>query len=487
MTGNSDSLPSRCTFRIDETCDWIVLRMQFEQIWTTLFVRDPDGKTRFHYLHHLNTNIAVLHRDPAQASFLALPGELPVGEWTIEFYVAPRQYTIEWTSGTGEVPAWAAQTVCSGTAAWADSEGALPDSGAFWLNRYDWSARHEKGRRWYKGDFHTHTTLSDGKMTPLERMRHAETLRLDFFAATDHHVLSTVWPQSPMLVIPGIEITSSRGHFNALGLRSWVDWRTDSPDGGMESEAGMNRILRETAEAEALRSINHPMTHPWEWLFQETELASIDTMEIWNDPTYHNNPASTEKTLLLWNALWNDGYRITGIGGSDTHMLPTESYTNNGPPSIIGDPGTYVLADSLSAEEILNAVRLGRVYVSREPEFDHCCKVGLAAFPPGSDLTEAVQASSDGNVTLHLTFSKLAEGRIHLIENGETVITRAIDCQTEHEFTLCWQGRGYRWARFEIRKEDGELLAFTNPVFYGHKSPTLRTWKDLLEAAGIDQ
>jgi hypothetical protein len=37
---------------------------------------------------------------------------------------------------------------------------------------------------------------------------------------------------------------------------------------------------------------------------------------------------------------------------------------------VIGDPATYVYADRLSAAAILDAVKAGRVYVSRRPVLD---------------------------------------------------------------------------------------------------------------------
>ena len=147
-------------------------------------------------------------------------------------------------------------------------------------------------------------------------MDQAKKMGLDYFAVTDHNILPTKWIRDDVLTIPGIEITSSKGHFNALGLKKWIDWRPTCMDGGMETEEGMNRILAEAKFAGALVSINHPMLKPWEWQFKTTPLSLVDVIEIWNDPTYKDNPAATEEALQLWDILWNDGHRIYGIGGS---------------------------------------------------------------------------------------------------------------------------------------------------------------------------
>ena len=50
-----------------------------------------------------------------------------------------------------------------------------------------------ENKKWYKGDFHTHSIYSDGKMTREENMVSAANQKLDFFVATDHNVLPTSW------------------------------------------------------------------------------------------------------------------------------------------------------------------------------------------------------------------------------------------------------------------------------------------------------
>ena len=47
--------------------------------------------------------------------------------------------------------------------------------------------------------------------------------------------------------------------------------------------------------------------------------------------------------------------------------------------------------------------------------------------------------------------------------------------------SLDWKNATYVWSRFKIRANDGELLAFTNPVFCGVKEREALTWKFLLD------
>jgi len=65
-----------------------------------------------------------------------------------------------------------------------------------------------------KGDFHTHTSASDGRLTPSELVRHAKKNNIDIMAVTDHdNTLGTVEAIIEgniigVKVIPGIELST---------------------------------------------------------------------------------------------------------------------------------------------------------------------------------------------------------------------------------------------------------------------------------------
>jgi hypothetical protein len=484
-----DLSESTISFFVEQPSDWLAFRFNYERphTWRSMNLRDPEGRIRLSHVDVYNKTAIIIHIDPALTSYLAVPGIIPAGEWRVEFaemYEAG-SHTIkyDWQTGNGKLTGDIEITV-SEREFWTD---ATAGQDHYELHLYDWHASREIGSRWYKGDFHTHTVLSDGKMTPECNMEQAEIMGLDFFVATDHNLLSTSWPNGKALVIPGNEFTSDFGHWNALGLRQWIDWRSCAADGGISTQQGMNRVMEEAGQLGALRSINHAMLMPWAWMYEETPLAYLDALEIWNDPTYHTNPAATEKALVLWNTLWNEGYQITGIGGSDSHMLPEESYGDGNLPSLIGDPATYVYADRLSAEAILEAVREGHTYVSREPVLDICVNVDGVSYPLGSDLTKAVNNSPDGNVNCTLTVSNCSEGNLLVIENGDVVSQMTIShVSRTFAFTSAWRAKVYVWRRLEIRDNNGALLAFTNPIFYGEKAQEITTWKQLLEKASFD-
>src|SRR5699024_9351246 len=61
------------------------------------------------------------------------------------------------------------------------------------LESFDSHQVFQQEKKWYKGDFHTHTIYSDGEMTREENIEMANKQSLDFFVATDHNIIPTSW------------------------------------------------------------------------------------------------------------------------------------------------------------------------------------------------------------------------------------------------------------------------------------------------------
>ncbi|OZI11430.1 hypothetical protein CEW92_11775 [Bacillaceae bacterium SAS-127] len=473
-------------FTLDERVEWLEIQIEFHiKKWQHVFLWDPNDRLRWQYVNVHAPKTIILHSDDKLSDYSTLPGELPQGTWRLEVLVEPDhlpvQHQINLKASTGSyspINEWTNDA----KQYWADVNGEAPMQ----ANLFSMEKVKKKEAAWYRGDFHTHTVLTDGKMTAQQGMMQAKKQNLDFFVATDHNLLPTMWVEDEdVLVIPGIEITSSRGHFNALGLTSWVDWRPTHLDGGMESEQGMNRVISEVRDHGALFSVNHPMLTPYAWLFMDTKLSDLDSFEVWNDPTFPDNRKATEEALVLWNELWNDGYCVCGIGGSDSHMLPTESYVQDGPPSLIGDPATYVYSSELSAKAILQSVKERKVYVTRGPVIEQVVEINSKQFSIGSDVSAIIDEEQEAVVHFKVTVQGMAAGTLYWIENGEIVEQHLIDGSSEYKSSTQWKTGEFVWRRVEIRNEKGELMAFTNPVFSGQKAPSIEKWGELLTKAGL--
>ncbi|MFK7694474.1 CehA/McbA family metallohydrolase [Paenibacillus sp. HJGM_3] len=489
-----ESQPASLAFEVATPAAWMVLRFDYgkPRTWRQLVVRDPAGRVRFMHLDVMETRVVLLHRDPYVTSMAAAAGTISSGVWTIQFLRnAPESFVLSWISGDGPVPDLAAAGLTPShdeeREVWCDGneEDAGPE---LTLNRYDWFQCRGSGRRWYKGDLHGHTTLSDGQMTPSEMTRQAEARGLDYYVVTEHNVMPGSWPKGRPLVLPGMEFTSfGKGDWNAVGLRTWIDsWGTGRADRGMETQAGQNRLMAEAAAAGALRTLNHPLAGRFAWRYPDTPLELIDLFEIWNSPSRARADYLTERTLTLWSLLWNEGYRIPGVGGSDTHQKPEYRYEADGSSDTIGDPASYVLLDRLTPEELLLGLRAGHVYVSRGPMLDVTVQVGSKSFTFGDDLTEALAASPDGYVHMELIVQQARDSQLCLIENGVQIDSWEIGSDLRRQaFSFNWTPGDYNWRRYEIRDTVGKLLCFTNPISAGRKKSTIRTWGQLLELAGF--
>ena len=80
---------------------------------------------------------------------------------------------------------------------------------------------------------------SDGVLTVPELARFAASRGLDFLAVTDHNTVShhaelpAASAAHQISLLPGQEVTTERGHANALGPIGWVDFR--EPPGRLAS------------------------------------------------------------------------------------------------------------------------------------------------------------------------------------------------------------------------------------------------------------
>jgi predicted metal-dependent phosphoesterase TrpH len=83
----------------------------------------------------------------------------------------------------------------------------------------------EGGRRI---DLHTHTTFSDGLLTPVELVRHALARRLSALAITDHDSVEALAHARPALdstleLVPGIEVSTTQDGLDLHVLGYYVD------------------------------------------------------------------------------------------------------------------------------------------------------------------------------------------------------------------------------------------------------------------------
>jgi hypothetical protein len=200
------------------------------------------------------------------------------------------------------------------------------------------------GRTWLAGDLHSHTVHSDGDLTVPELAALAVASGLDFVAVTDHNTVShhrelaSASVAYGVTLVPGQEVTTSRGHAGVLGDTGWIDFRTSADSWLAAAERGGG-----------LMSVNHPFGGDVSWLHAMERRPPL--LEVWHwswlDPTW--------TTPLSWWQAWDPS--AIPVGGSDWHRP--------GSDSPLGTPTTWVECDEDSGVSgVLEGLRAGRVAIT---------------------------------------------------------------------------------------------------------------------------
>ena len=199
------------------------------------------------------------------------------------------------------------------------------------------------GLTWLACDFHAHTVHSDGSLGIAGLAARAVDAGLDVLAVTDHNTVSH-HPHLPeiaarygVVLVPGQELTTDRGHANAFGDIGWIDFRKP-PSIWVTVVTGRGGLL----------SINHPLASDCSWhhpLAERPPLAEIWHW-TWLDRTW-TGP-------LSWWAAW--GLDTVPVGGSDFHR-PDQDRP-------VGAPVTWVAAESAKPGAVLDGLRTGRTAVA---------------------------------------------------------------------------------------------------------------------------
>ncbi|QTF08690.1 CehA/McbA family metallohydrolase [Brenneria izadpanahii] len=432
-----------------------------------VYLYDPQGRIRANILFEKSEKRLVISRE--SASLGGFKGEIAAGEWRLHVYrmegerrateALPYHIQIEFDAPPLDIGVPTAPSL--------DSDNRII---------FDYDAEKNPATRWYRGDLHAHSVLSDGHNAIDAVVDIVARQQLDFFFLTEHN---SCHPDLPLmentLILPGIEITTDLGHFNVHGPARGLDMNGLA----YSSEALIARGLAMVGDGLGAISINHPMMKPWHWLYRDMPLSRVNTLEVCCDPTWSTSPQAADDALRVLSAMWNAGRRIAAVGGSDSHLTPSERNPNATEPSIYGDPSTFVYAQGLSGNGILRGLRRGNVYIERGCGLDFAINDG--AVLPGEDV-------GGGMVDYRLAVTDTARRYIaECIVDGECVASYPLERQPVR-FSLDLGRRA--WARIDIRRvgDDGrrnEFEALINPVYNGRSAlferPKAQTWGELLE------
>ncbi len=242
----------------------------------------------------------------------------------------------------------------------------------------------------YKGNYHTHTTNSDGSDSPYVVIRDYYSKGYDILSITDHNYTTWPWPGNPgMLAIRGNEYSSSH-HMNAF-----VNFTTNSSD----LENGIPHVQSQ----EGISQINHPGRYNspsmWMWYIPWfRDYSSCNTLEVYNQGDRYQNDRQ------LWDNINENlfpatGELVWGTSNDDSHKDYHRFHNFQ-----------FMLMPALSVTEWVDCMTSGAFYFSYEPGGS-----GDASVPRISDI------SVDNNAkTITITASDY--NSIEWIGPGTTVV-----------------------------------------------------------------
>ncbi|MEP7291870.1 MAG: CehA/McbA family metallohydrolase [Chloroflexota bacterium] len=225
------------------------------------------------------------------------------------------------------------------------------------------SSAFEQPGRFYRGNIHTHSTRSDGRLSPEAVCKFYREMGYDFLALTDHFMEQFRYPITDtsayrtdhFTTIYGAElhagktITGELWHILAVGLP--LDFAPNLPD-----EDGPGIAARALA-AGAFVAAAHPA---WYNLSEEDvlSLGAIHAIETINGISADHNDRIDSWYML--DVLLARGYRYSACATDDTHFQAERNDRIRG--------WVWVKSEELSPEAILEALKRGDYYSSTGPQ-----------------------------------------------------------------------------------------------------------------------
>ncbi|HUT56986.1 MAG TPA: CehA/McbA family metallohydrolase [Phycisphaerae bacterium] len=286
--------------------------------------------------------------------------------------------------------------------------------------------------RWYKANLHTHSTVSDGRLSPAERVAQYHKAGYSVLALTDHRRTQDIrgLGGKGILVVSGIEIhprcKAPPGWWHLVGLN--VPREMSFRD----SSGEINRTIARLRRAGAAVILAHPG-----WCGQSfpdfRHMKGLDAMEVWNSVCDVAGRPSSENE---WSDALDAGWRLSAVGVDDTHHAWTED---------VCESWTWLRMKSLTVGNVVRAVRSGACYASCGPKV-HDFRI------------------AEGKIRLRCS----PAARIHLIGTpGSGRRRRAEEGRRITSFTLPvaeLSGWPWKYVRAVVTDERGRK-AWTNPLW----------------------
>ena len=216
--------------------------------------------------------------------------------------------------------------------------------------------------RFWRGNLHSHSTLSDGALKPEDVVEAYKRAGYDFLQLSDHFLGRFGWPIADTRKLRSDAFTTLIGaEVHAMATSAGEYWHIlatglplDFPHAGPNEPAP--ELAARAREAGAFVAIAHPS---WSQLTLQDgrSLEAAHAVEVYN----HTCAILTDRGdgFYLLDQLCNEGRRLCAIAGDDAHF-------HNGDLDAFGG---YVMvkSKSLDPDSLLEALKAGEFYSSQGP------------------------------------------------------------------------------------------------------------------------
>lgn len=215
-----------------------------------------------------------------------------------------------------------------------------------------------------EGDFHAHTRMSDGFLSPFDLVLQADRRGLDVLAITEHNTtlaakMGRAWSRlvgGPTIVI-GEEVTAKGYHVHGIGL-------TDTVDASLPLGAVIDEVHRQGGVVIAA----HPVERFWPALLPVRD--RIDGAEVMHPGAFAWRSGGNSEGSWRWDGMREfylgavaSGRRFTAIGSSDYHGFSPLGVCRT--LVFVHEPSGGIDGDDRDATEraVLDALREARTVV----------------------------------------------------------------------------------------------------------------------------
>ena len=295
--------------------------------------------------------------------------------------------------------------------------------------------------RFWRGNLHTHSTLSDGALPPAAVIDAYQSAGYDFLQLSEHFIGNFGWPvadtrsfrSNAFTTLIGAELHAPETavgelwHIVAAGLP--LDFARN-----VDGETG-ERVARRAHEAGAFIGIAHPA---WSQLTIEDgrAITCAHAVEIYNHGCAIENDRGDGWYLL--DQLLTEGRRLTAFATDDAHFRTPDHFGG----------WVHVKAASLDPEALLEALKMGLYYSSQGPLIH-----GIEMH--GKDI--GISCSPVDTITVVCGTSRTA------VRNGRAITDASFDlAKLEQGWLLKKQSP---WFRVVVIDQAGKR-AWSNPIWW---------------------